>query len=84
MGQGDPTDAEWERLRPFLLVGNRRCGRWRDHRQRPPAQRIARHKKRNTVERAIGKLKNSRAVAAWCDKRGCVFLGTVTVAALII
>ena len=27
------TDAEWERLRPFLPVSNRRCGRWRDHRQ---------------------------------------------------
>ncbi|MFD9724757.1 IS5 family transposase [Streptomyces sp. NPDC059072] len=25
--------AEWERLRPFLPVGNRRCGRWRDRRQ---------------------------------------------------
>ncbi|WTH27389.1 IS5 family transposase [Kitasatospora purpeofusca] len=33
MGRGDLTDAEWERLRPFLPVGNRRCGRWRDHRQ---------------------------------------------------
>ncbi|QES51939.1 hypothetical protein DEJ50_32995 [Streptomyces venezuelae] len=29
----DLTDAEWERLRPFLPVSNRRCGRWRDHRQ---------------------------------------------------
>lgn len=27
------TDAEWERLRPFLPVSNGRCGRWRDHRQ---------------------------------------------------
>ncbi|WP_443059556.1 IS5 family transposase [Streptomyces sp. NBC_00443] len=33
MGRGDLTDAEWERLRPFLPVSNRRCGRWRDHRQ---------------------------------------------------
>ncbi|MGW9081287.1 IS5 family transposase, partial [Streptomyces kronopolitis] len=33
MGRGDLTDAEWERLRPFLPVGKRRCGRWRDHRQ---------------------------------------------------
>lgn len=32
-GRGDLTDAEWERLRPFLPVGNGRCGRWRDHRQ---------------------------------------------------
>ncbi|MEU9499764.1 IS5 family transposase [Streptomyces sp. NPDC048196] len=30
---GDLTDAEWERLQPFLPVSNRRCGRWRDHRQ---------------------------------------------------
>ncbi|MFJ6623678.1 IS5 family transposase [Kitasatospora sp. NPDC091335] len=33
MGRGDLTDAEWERLRPFLPVSNKRCGRWRDHRQ---------------------------------------------------
>ncbi|MFI1072802.1 IS5 family transposase [Streptomyces puniciscabiei] len=33
MGRGDLTDAEWDRLRPFLPVGNGRCGRWRDHRQ---------------------------------------------------
>ncbi|WP_370466705.1 IS5 family transposase [Streptacidiphilus sp. PB12-B1b] len=33
MGRGDLTDAEWERLRPFLPVSNRRCGRWRDHQQ---------------------------------------------------
>ncbi|QMU73097.1 IS5 family transposase [Streptacidiphilus sp. P02-A3a] len=32
MGRGDLTDAEWERLRPFLPVSDRRCGRWRDHR----------------------------------------------------
>ncbi|WP_446447141.1 IS5 family transposase [Streptomyces gardneri] len=33
MEQGDLSGAEWERLRPFLPVSNRRCGRWRDHRQ---------------------------------------------------
>ncbi|MFD3993197.1 transposase [Streptomyces sp. NPDC058548] len=33
MGRGDLTDAEWERLRPFLPVSIGRCGRWRDHRQ---------------------------------------------------
>lgn len=33
MGRGDLTDAQWERLRPFLPVSNGRCGRWRDHRQ---------------------------------------------------
>ncbi|WP_416238169.1 IS5 family transposase [Streptomyces mutabilis] len=33
MGRGDLTDVEWERLRPYLPVSNRRCGRWRDHRQ---------------------------------------------------
>ncbi|MFD7258809.1 transposase [Streptomyces sp. NPDC059874] len=33
MGRGDLPDAEWERLRAFLPVSNRRCGRWRDHRQ---------------------------------------------------
>ncbi|WP_445047559.1 IS5 family transposase [Streptomyces drozdowiczii] len=33
MGRGDLSDAEWERLRPLLPASNRRCGRWRDHRQ---------------------------------------------------
>lgn len=33
MRRGDLTDAEWERLRPLLPVSNRRCGRWRNHRQ---------------------------------------------------
>ncbi|PAU50748.1 hypothetical protein CK936_00740 [Streptomyces albireticuli] len=33
MGRGGLTDAEWERLRPFLPVSNGCCGRWRDHRQ---------------------------------------------------
>ncbi|NEC03375.1 transposase [Streptomyces anulatus] len=33
MGRGDLTDAEWERLRPFLPVSNRRCDRWRDRQQ---------------------------------------------------
>jgi hypothetical protein len=36
------------------------------------------------VERAINKLKNSRAVATRYDKRGYVFLGTVTAAALVV
>ncbi|WP_202121526.1 IS5 family transposase [Streptomyces sp. BA2] len=33
MGRGDLSDSEWNGLRPFLPVSNRRCGRWRDHRQ---------------------------------------------------
>ncbi|KDN88239.1 hypothetical protein KCH_00110 [Kitasatospora cheerisanensis KCTC 2395] len=51
---------------------------------RPPGYDEDRYKKRNTVERAINKLKNSRAVATRYDKRGYVFLGTVTAAALVI
>ncbi|MEV7194873.1 transposase, partial [Streptomyces sp. NPDC093510] len=51
----------------------------------PPADfdRI-RYKARNTVERAINKIKQFRAVATRYDKRGYVFLGTVTAAALLI
>lgn len=41
-----------------------------------------RYKKHNTGERAINKLKNHRAVAARCDKRGYVFLGAVTAVSL--
>lgn len=51
---------------------------------RPPGFDEDRYKKRNTVERAINKLKQSRAVATRYDKRSYVFLGTVTVAAAII
>ncbi|WP_425264984.1 IS5 family transposase [Streptomyces yokosukanensis] len=51
---------------------------------RPPGFDRERHKKRNTVERAINKLKGFRAVAGRYDKRDYVFLGTVTVASLVI
>ncbi|MFE1315988.1 hypothetical protein [Streptomyces sp. NPDC058755] len=50
---------------------------------RPPGFDLERYKKRNTVDRAISKLKQSRAVARY-DKRSYVFLGTVTAAALVI
>ncbi|MFJ9822349.1 IS5 family transposase [Streptomyces sp. NPDC101151] len=43
-----------------------------------------RYKDRNTVERAVGKLKQFRAVATRYDRRGYVYLGTVTAAALLI
>ncbi|MFI9047071.1 hypothetical protein [Streptomyces sp. NPDC053427] len=36
------------------------------------------------MERAIGKPKRFRAVATRYDKRGCVYPGTVTAAALLI
>lgn len=51
---------------------------------RPPAFDKDRYKKRNTVERTINKLKQSRAVATRYDKRGYVFLGTVAVAATVL
>ncbi|WP_442817877.1 IS5 family transposase [Streptomyces sp. NBC_01591] len=51
---------------------------------RPSGFDKERYKKRNTVERAINKLKNHRAVSTRYDKRAYVYLGTVTVAATII
>ncbi|WP_373560594.1 IS5 family transposase [Streptomyces sp. 1222.2] len=51
---------------------------------RPPGFDEERYKKRNTVERAINRLKQSRAIATRYDKRGYVFLGTVTAAAVVI
>ncbi|GAA1940683.1 hypothetical protein GCM10009738_12480 [Kitasatospora viridis] len=51
---------------------------------RPPGFDKNRYKKRNTVERAINKLKAFRAVATRFEKRGYVYLGTVTLAALVI
>ncbi len=51
---------------------------------RPPAFGEQRYKKRNNVERAINKLKHSGAVATRYDKRGYIYLGTATAAALVI
>jgi transposase len=51
---------------------------------RPPGFDGQWYRKRNTVERAINKLKQSRAVATRYDKRRYVFLGTATAAALVI
>ncbi|MGW7103267.1 transposase [Streptomyces sp. NPDC054883] len=42
------------------------------------------YKKRNTVERAINRLKGFRAVATRYEKRAYIYLGTVTLAALMI
>ncbi|WP_327268913.1 transposase [Streptomyces sp. NBC_01218] len=82
-----------KRLRPLLPVSNRRCGRWRDHRQvidgiphrvrtgvqgREPPERFGPWK------RAVNRLEQHRAVATRCDKRRYVHLGTATVAALTI
>ncbi|MEU9114863.1 transposase [Streptomyces sp. NPDC048483] len=46
--------------------------------------RQGRYKDRNTVEGAMGKLRQFRAVATRYDKRGYVYLGTVAAAALVI
>ncbi|WP_405851895.1 IS5 family transposase [Streptomyces sp. NBC_00090] len=54
------------------------------HGGRPPGFDKERYKKRNVVERAINKLKGFRGVATRYDKRGHVFLGTVTFAAITI
>jgi transposase len=51
---------------------------------RPTGFDPERYKKRNVVERAFNRLKNFRAVATRYDKRAYVFLGTVTLATLII
>ncbi|MFJ9530520.1 IS5 family transposase [Streptomyces cyaneofuscatus] len=63
-----------------------RTARWRKGSDggRPPGFDKARYAARNTVERAINKIKQFRAVATRYDKRGYVFLGTVTAAALLI
>jgi transposase len=49
---------------------------------RPPAFDPQSYKRRNRVERAIGKLKEFRAVAMRTDKREFVFRGTIDVASI--
>ncbi|MFJ8650693.1 IS5 family transposase [Streptomyces sp. NPDC093546] len=68
----EKTDSQAARLRKGSRGG------------RPPRFDEERYKKRNTVERAINRLKQSRAIATRYDKRGYVFLGTATAASLVI
>ena len=49
---------------------------------RPPAFDAGAYQQRNTVERAFNKLKDHRAFAMRTDKRGYIYAGTVTVAAI--
>ncbi len=51
---------------------------------RPTGFDSERYKKRNTVERTINRLKGFRALATRYEKRAYIYLGTVTLAALVI
>ncbi|MEU8918752.1 IS5 family transposase [Streptomyces nigrescens] len=68
----EKTDSQAARLRKGSRGG------------RPPSFSEERHKKHNTVERAINRLKQHGAVATRYDKRRYVCLGTATAAALTI
>jgi transposase len=51
---------------------------------RPPSFDMVRYRDRNTVERAVNKLRSHRAVATRYDKRDYTYRGTITVAAIMI
>ncbi|MFF2433399.1 IS5 family transposase [Streptomyces sp. NPDC058107] len=51
---------------------------------RPTGFDSERYKKRNTVERAINRLKGFRAVATRYEKRAYIYLGTITLATIFI
>jgi transposase len=51
---------------------------------RPPSFDAEMYKQRNTVERAINKLRQDRAVATRYDKRDFVYRGSVDVATICI
>jgi transposase len=52
------------------------------HGGRPPAFDVEIYKQRNTVERAINRLRALRAVATRYDKRDYIFRGTIDVASI--
>ncbi|GAA4264361.1 hypothetical protein GCM10022255_117290 [Dactylosporangium darangshiense] len=49
---------------------------------RPPAFDAERYKQRNTVERAVSKLKQFRAVATRYDKRAFMYLAAIDIATI--
>ena len=49
---------------------------------RPPAFDPFRYRDRNTVERAVNKLRETRAVATRYDKRDYIYRGTITVSTI--
>jgi len=52
------------------------------HGGRPPAFDKVHYRDRNTVERAVNKLRGHRAVATRYDKRDYIYRGTINVAAI--
>lgn len=68
----EKTDSQSARLRKGSRGG------------RPPEFDEDRYKKRNTVERAINRLKQHWVVATRYEKRRYVYLGTATVAAIAV
>lgn len=65
-------------LKADQQAGRRRCGT----RGRHPAFDAETYRDRNVIERAINKLRGTRAVATRYDKRDFVYRGTIDVAAI--
>ena len=87
--RGEITDRAWEHIESLLpRGGGKRGGQWRERRtgrpgRRPGFDREA-YRRRNVVERCVGRLKQWRSVATRYEKRAVNYRAMVVIASLMV